>query len=390
MHLFLNCLAASAGGGVTYLRNAIPHLAQRSGLKITLAVQANLDLDIEPAANLSLKRIKIPDHAAARFFFEQTGLPSLLRESRADVLISTGNFALRRSPVPQILLSGNSLYVSPHFYRDLRRRRAYSMGLNTQLRGYYARRSIHWADRTVAPSAAFAEQLRRWTGGQIVCIHHGFDPEMFSADTTPLPADIQAELNTVPDTLRLLFVSHYNYYRNFETLFQALPLLIRRLAPRRLKLYLTCKLRSQDNPGSFDPSAARALVRQLNISEQVVELGAVPYRHLHKLYRACDMYVTAAYAETFAHPLVEAMASGLAIVASDLPVHREITAGAAQFFNAFSAEGLANRVFELAASDSLRLGQTLAGLKRAKDFSWAKHVDELVGLSAALLQNDRD
>jgi glycosyltransferase involved in cell wall biosynthesis len=389
MHLFLNCLAASAGGGVTYLRNVVPHLAQRSGLKVTLAAQEDLDVHIEPASNISIKKIKTPGHAAGRFFFEQAQLPSLLRESRADLLISTGNFALRHSPIPQILLSGNSLYVSGDFYRDLRKRRAYSMWLSTLLRGYYARRSIHWADRTVAPSEAFAEQLRMWTGRQVLCIHHGFDPDIFSADAMPLPADIQNELDTSTDTLRLLFVSHYNYYRNFETLLRAVPLLVQRLTPRKLRLYLTCKLRSQDNPGSFDASSAQALVRQLNISEQVVELGAVQYWHLHKLHRACDIYVTAAYAETFAHPLVEAMASGLPIVASDLPVHREITAGAARFFNPFSAEELANRVLELAESAPLRAGQTQAGLKRAQDFSWAKHVDELVGLSAALLQNHR-
>jgi len=34
-----------------------------------------------------------------------------------------------------------------------------------------------------------------------------------------------------------------------------------------------------------------------------------------------------AYAETFAHPLVEAMASGLPVIASDLAVHREICGG---------------------------------------------------------------
>jgi glycosyltransferase involved in cell wall biosynthesis len=387
MHLFFNCLAASAGGGVTYLRNVVPHLAQRSSLKITLAVQANLDLDIGPATNISLKRIKTPSLAATRFLYEQTRLKTLLRESRADVLISTGNFALRHSPVPQILLSGNSLYVSRDFYRDLRQRRAPSMWLNTRLRGYYARRSIHWADRTVAPSEAFAEQLRMWTGRQILCIHHGFDPDIFSADPTPLPADIQNRLNTAPNTLRLLHVSHYNYYRNFETLLRAVPLLAQRLAPRKVRLYLTCKLRSQDNPGSFDASAAQALVRQLDISEQVVELGAVPYRHLDKLYRTCDTYVTAAYTETFAHPLLEAMASRLPIVASDLPVHREITAGAARFFSTFSPEELANRVLELADSASLRVGQIQAGLQRTQDFSWAKHVDELVGLATALVPN---
>ena len=67
-----------------------------------------------------------------------------------------------------------------------------------------------------------------------------------------------------------------------------------------------------------------------------LELGTVPYRSLHRLHRACHIYVTPAYAETFAHPLVEAMSSGLPVVASDLPVHREIC-GDAAFISFFLA-----------------------------------------------------
>ena len=81
---------------------------------------------------------------------------------------------------------------------------------------------------------------------------------------------------------------------------------------------------------------------------EVVELGTVPYSLLHQVYSSCDIYVTAAYAETFAHPLVEAMACGLPVLASDLPVHREICGEAGRFFPVFSAESLAERVSVLA------------------------------------------
>ena len=85
----------------------------------------------------------------------------------------------------------------------------------------------------------------------------------------------------------------------------------------------------------------------------MVELGSVPYSLLHHVYRACDIYVTPAYAESFAHPLVEAMASGLPVVASDPAVHREICEDAAIYFQRFSPEELAARVCQLAASDEL-------------------------------------
>ena len=57
-------------------------------------------------------------------------LPRLIRQSRAEVLISAGNFALRKSPVPQILLSRNALYTSADFFRDLRARRDYRLWLD--------------------------------------------------------------------------------------------------------------------------------------------------------------------------------------------------------------------------------------------------------------------
>ena len=61
----------------------------------------------------------------------------IIRRSHADVLLSTGNFALRQSPVPQILLSRNSVYTSPDFYRDLLARHEYRTWLARNLTAGY-------------------------------------------------------------------------------------------------------------------------------------------------------------------------------------------------------------------------------------------------------------
>src|SRR5439155_26845342 len=103
-----------------------------------------------------------------------------------------------------------------------------------------ARRSIRWADLTVAPSEAFADELRRWTSARILAIHHGFDQDAFTRDSSPLAPEVEAKLGAVDKSLKLLFVSHYNYYRNFETLIRALPLLRDQLRGRPVKLLLTC------------------------------------------------------------------------------------------------------------------------------------------------------
>ena len=384
MHLFINSLAASAGGGLTYIRNVIPHMAGTPGLRVTVALTPGLREEFQAFSEVDFVELEVS--TSRRFWHEQFVLPNLIGRSGAEILLSAGNFALRNSPVPQILLSRNSLYTSVDFYRDLLSRREYRAWLDTHLRGLVARRSITWADVTVAPSDAFAVELKRWTGSsQIRAIHHGFDREAFTRDTSPLAPDVEQKLKAAEGAVRLLFVSHYNYYRNFETALRALPVLRGRFAGRAVKLLLTCRLAAGENPGAYRTEAAARLVHELGISDAVIELGAIPYRQLHHLYRRADIYLTPAYTETFAHPLVEAMSSGSPVVASDLAVHREICGDAALYFSKFSNEELADRVTEIATSVNLASRLSDAGLGRAEAFSWRTHVDDLLTLARSLV-----
>jgi len=144
MHLFLNGLAASAGGGLTYLRNVLPHLSTRQGVQVTAAVSPQLRRELGVLPRVSLPEINLPAGALQRFWQEQTTLATAIRQSGADVLFSVGNFALRKSPVPQVLLSRNSLYTSTDFLRDVRRRGEHGLWLETRVKGSLARRSIEW------------------------------------------------------------------------------------------------------------------------------------------------------------------------------------------------------------------------------------------------------
>jgi glycosyltransferase involved in cell wall biosynthesis len=402
IRLLINGIAASAGGGLTYLRNVIPHLANRPNVETTVLLNPVFRREFAALPRVSFVEIPESGTPLRRFIREQTALPKLIRQSGAQVLISAGNLALWNSPVPQILLSRNSLYTSGDFLRDLRRRGDYKILAETMVKGWLAKQSISRADITVAPSEAFAQELRQWTDKKVLALHHGFDVDAFTADPSPLPYAIKENLEKANDSVRLLFVSHYNYYRNFETLLRAMPILRRRLN-NKVRLFLTCRLKSRENPGAYQAESAASLAgnsRDRNsekivehmdehvvepIVQPIVQLGTVRYRSLHHLYRACNIYVTPAYAESFAHPLIEAMSSGLPVVASDLPVHREICADAAVYFPRFSPEALADRVMQLHESPELAEKLSSNGLRRARDFSWSKHVECLVNLAHELI-----
>jgi glycosyltransferase involved in cell wall biosynthesis len=387
IHLFINGLAASAGGGLTYIRNVVPRLAARDDVRTTVLLSGALRGEIAQSRRVTVLQEDAPAGSGRRFWYEQWTLPGVIRRSEADVLLSTGNFALYHPPVPQILLSRNALYTSADFLRDLRDRGDYRLWLDTEVKGTLARWSVRTADCTVAPSATFARELTLWTGKDVVSIHHGFDHVAFFSNQTPLTQDVQSRLNQTEGSLRLLFVSHYNYYRNFETLIRAMAILKRELHPKKVRLILTCKLNSNDNPGDYNANTGAALVQQFRLEEEVVELGAVSYASLHHLYRACDLYVTPAYAETFAHPLVEAMASGLPVIASDLAVHREICGEAAQYFPRFSPQVLAQQVIQATQSPDQTATMREMGLLRSRDFSWDQHVEELLRLVRHWLRN---
>src|SRR5580765_3610173 len=285
MRLFIHALGASAGGGLTYLRNIVPHLATRPDIEVSVLAGKAAGATIPCAGNVQvLAGGKEEQGPLSRYWWEQREVPRLIRKAGADVLLSAGNFAVWNSPVPQILLSRNSLYTSADFSRDLRRRGDYWLWVDTRLKGLVARKSIHRAQLTVAPSEAFACELREWSGHDVVALHHGFDREFFLQDGMTLPLSVVDKLKETEGAVRLLFVSHYNYYRNFETLLRAVALLKQRRSSSKVRVVLTCELAPGKNPGSYRTAEASGLLRELHIAEDVVQLGTIPYPLLHHIY----------------------------------------------------------------------------------------------------------
>jgi glycosyltransferase involved in cell wall biosynthesis len=73
-------------------------------------------------------------------------------------------------------------------------------------------------------------------------------------------------------------------------------------------------------------------------------LEEVPSPDLRLLYKHARATICPSLAEGFDLSGVEAMMSGGAVVASDIPVHREVYADAAQYFNPYSVEDLAQSI----------------------------------------------
>ena len=111
----------------------------------------------------------------------------------------------------------------------------------------------------------------------------------------------------------------------------------------------------------------RALVAELGIGSDVVFVGGVPNDETVHFYRAADVFVYPSFNETFGLPILEAMASGCAVVTSDVTAMPETAGGAAVLVNPEEPASIAKGILE-AIDGRERLIDL--GTRQAARFTW--------------------
>lgn len=110
----------------------------------------------------------------------------------------------------------------------------------------------------------------------------------------------------------------------------------------------------------------------------VTFLGRLEGEELAAFYASADVFVFPSVTDTFGNVLLEAMASGLPIVAADTPTTREVVGDAACYYPGSSARGLVEPLLSL--TSERWLGRHLAGigLARSRQFRWDAVFDSLI------------
>ena len=79
IHIFINALAASSGGGLTYVRNVLPCLAVRDDVRTTVLLSGALRGEIAESARTTVLQSPSPASSGRRFWYEQRNLHCTLR-----------------------------------------------------------------------------------------------------------------------------------------------------------------------------------------------------------------------------------------------------------------------------------------------------------------------
>ena len=120
-----------------------------------------------------------------------------------------------------------------------------------------------------------------------------------------------------------------------------------------------------------DYNEAERLVAQLGLSD-LVHFVQISDEDLPILYQAAEVFVTLSLYEGFGLPILEAMASGTPVVASDSTSLPEVVGEAGILVNPFNIEEVATAIGELIQRGIIRERYVEAGLNRAKIFTWEK------------------
>jgi glycosyltransferase involved in cell wall biosynthesis len=111
------------------------------------------------------------------------------------------------------------------------------------------------------------------------------------------------------------------------------------------------------------------LIELLGLSGKVLYRRATE-SEIALYYNAADLLVYTAYYEGFGMPLLEAMASGTPVVASDAAAIPEIVGGTSILLNPFDVVSFAYWINEVLSNEELRIRLSEKGYERSLSFSW--------------------
>ncbi|HSG40198.1 MAG TPA: glycosyltransferase family 1 protein [Thermoanaerobaculia bacterium] len=226
------------------------------------------------------------------------------------------------------------------------------------------RRSLTRGDRIISVSQSTKNDLRQHfdvDGGKIEVIHNGVD-EAFRQRLAP--DDLQRWLRDlgIPQPYLLFVGNPAKPHKNLDTVVQAYA------RARRMAQFDAPLICVGSRQGSEFKIRARA--EYLGIGDKVRLLGHVAQEALPAIYQGATLFLYPTLYEGFGLPVIEAMASGVAVITSNTSALKEISEGFALLVDPLDLDGIAKAIASLMGSPERRAAFAERGIRRAEDFRW--------------------
>ena len=129
------------------------------------------------------------------------------------------------------------------------------------------------------------------------------------------------------------------------------------------------------------------VVRQVHAENDTVFTDVVDGADLPYLYSGAELFIFPSLFEGFGIPVIEAMACGTPVVASNRTSIPEVSGDAAVIVDPMNVDELAGAIYQVLSTPALREKLIERGIERARYFSWEKSTRETLKLYQEIGEN---
>ena len=205
-------------------------------------------------------------------------------------------------------------------------------------------------------------------------IYHGIDSDSFNDGDKKMRSDIRNSLGVSPSQYLVLFVGRFSKYKNILTLIDSIYEITQIRNDVKFLLIGDGELYND----------ALDKINHYHINNYVL---IKPYvKSVSDYYSASDLFVLPSISETFGLVLLEAMASGLPVIASNGGACTEVLGECGLSFDSKNSKELANSILKIINNNEIYRDLQMKGLRRARQFSWEKAADQYFSLYKSIIK----
>lgn len=240
------------------------------------------------------------------------GLPSLLAAKvlrKRFILKVVGDYAWEQFQQSAKLEAQSEKFITPEEFQGRR------FGLFTELRRQTERFVAMRADKIVVPSGYLKKLVMLWgvDGNKINIIYNAFTDDAPSETATHVSREIFYKELGISGTI-ILSAGRLVPWKGFKALASIIPEVVKKIPDARLIIV-------GEGPEKAD---LQKYITDAQLGHLVYLAGGVSHSKLGAYLRACDLFVLNTGYEGLSHQLLEAMAVGAPIVATDVGGNPEL------------------------------------------------------------------